>query len=61
MMDDDNDNNDGDDANDNDDADDANADDDNVDDDVSPDRVKSLLGLLKKHNVYFGKFIISRK
>lgn len=61
MMDDDNDNNDGDDANDNDDAEDANADDDNVDDDVSPDRVKSLPRLLKKHNVYFGKFIISRK
>lgn len=27
----------------------------------SPDRVKSLQNYLKKHNVYFGKFIISRK
>lgn len=36
-------------------------DDNDDDDDVSPDRVKSLPGLLKKHNVYFGKFIISRK
>lgn len=31
------------------------------DDDVSSNRVKSLTELLKKHNVYFGKFIISRK
>lgn len=35
--------------------------DDNYDGDVSPDRIKSLLKLLKKHNVYFGKFIIPRK
>lgn len=35
---------------------------DNYDDgDVFPDRIKSLLKLLKKHNVYFGKFIIPRK
>lgn len=39
-----------------------NAADNYADDDSSPDRVKSLPGLLKKkHNVYFGKFIISRK
>lgn len=42
-------------------GDDDDDDDDNNDDNVSSDRVKSLLGLLKKHNVYFRKFIISRK
>lgn len=31
------------------------------DDDDGISRVKSLPVLLKKHNVYFGKFIISRK
>lgn len=35
--------------------------DDDDDDDVPSERVKLLLELLKKHNVYFRKFIISRK
>jgi len=55
-----------DDDDDDDDDEDVDEDDENNnDDDVSSDRVKSLLGLLKKHNVYFRKFIsrksISRK
>jgi len=50
------------DENEDDDVDDDNADDD-VDDDDNDDvsSVKPLPELLKKHNVYFGKFIVSRK
>lgn len=58
---DDNEDADGDDYDNNDNDDDAVANADDEDDDSSPNRVKSLPGLLKKHNVYFGKFIISRK
>lgn len=49
---------DNDDDGDNDDDDDDNGDGDN---DVSSDRIKLLPRILKKHNIYFGKFTIFRK
>lgn len=38
-------------------------DDDDDDDDVSPDRANKVIlpRILKKHNIYFGKFTIFRK